>query len=693
MTQTKTCPRCSALLPVEAAEGLCPKCLLIQGLGATTAATQPAPGPASHDANPPLPDIAPHFPQLEILELLGRGGMGIVYKARQPSLDRVVALKILPLSTARDSGFEERFTREARALARLNHPHIVTIHDFGQTAGLFYFIMEYVDGVNLRQLMHSEKLSPRQALSIVPQICDALQYAHDEGIVHRDIKPENILLDKKGRVKIADFGLAKVLGANSLNYTLTSAQQTMGTPHYMAPEQFQAAADVDHRADIYSLGVVFYEMLTGQLPLGRFAPPSRKAEVDRRLDDVVLRALEKEPADRYQHVSEVKTRLDTLGASSDPIPFALAYRPVAVDQTTRRRIQYSAIALLVVATLAMLMPIAVGVLWHRWGTPRSDDWLRGFFMFVPNLFLVPIVGALTLVGALKMLRLESFKWARFAGVLAMIAGIPVLVLEGLWFRLPAYGLDWLVGLPALGVPIGIWSLLLLRKPAMRGAFETARNNASLVGLVGAARRRRWRLAALLSLILLPSAGICTALIATAPPTPLFYTFGGYTRFVIGRDGYVLSPQEVKRLGLSDLQTDAVNKIFQSYYREFVSLERRHTDFSTDDKGHVHINISAFSDESLALAQRLAAELRGVVGKQVIPAPQAGGLQQLGLFRHAGECQVTTELWKEGRKYRFEEKLGAHKIPGGTSGGASRGATGSSAHETFPEEYWIYWSEP
>jgi serine/threonine protein kinase len=262
---------------------------------------------------PSLGEVAKLFPQLEIVELLGQGGMGAVYKARQPALDRWVALKILPPQTATKADFFERFNREARALARLNHPHIVAVHEFGQSGELPYFIMEYVDGVTLRQLVQAKKLAPEQALAIVPQICEALQFAHEEGIVHRDIKPENILLDKKGRVKIADFGIAKIIeGEGEGRQPITQDQQVIGTPHYMAPEQVEKPHLVDHRADIYSLGVVFYEMLTGELPLGKFAPPSRKVRVDVRLDEVVLHALEKEPERRYQQASEVKTDVETI---------------------------------------------------------------------------------------------------------------------------------------------------------------------------------------------------------------------------------------------------------------------------------------------------------------------------------------------------------------------------------------------
>jgi Protein kinase domain len=177
--------------------------------------------------------------------------------------------------------------------------------------------MEYVAGVNLRQRLLAGPMTPHEALQIVVQICDALQYAHDEGIVHRDIKPENILLDKKGRVKIADFGLAKLLIRKAADYTLTGPMQVMGTLKYMAPEQLEKPLEVDHRADIYSLGVVFYEMLTGELPLGRFAPPSQKVVgMDVRLDDVVLRALEKEPGRRYQTVGELQAAFGPIAHST-----------------------------------------------------------------------------------------------------------------------------------------------------------------------------------------------------------------------------------------------------------------------------------------------------------------------------------------------------------------------------------------
>jgi len=284
---------------------------------------------------PPRPDEIAHlFPQLEILESLGRGGMGVVYKARQKSLDRLVAIKLLAPERVQDPEFAARFQREAQALARLSHPNIVTIHDFGQAGDFYFLLMEYVDGVNLRQLLRARKLSPEEALAIVPPLCEALQYAHERGIVHRDIKPENLLLDRQGRVKIADFGIAKLIaggiavpGAGEMSAPVgpegaspgLQSQSGAGTPGYMAPEQKSAPHLVDSRADIYSLGVVFYEMLTGERPTGPIEPPSRKVQIDVRLDQVVLRALENEPDLRWQSAADLRTQIQSL-TGADAVP-------------------------------------------------------------------------------------------------------------------------------------------------------------------------------------------------------------------------------------------------------------------------------------------------------------------------------------------------------------------------------------
>jgi len=312
-------------MELSPAGGVCPRCAA--GFLRGTPTEPSAARSGKHAFTPPtVTELAAKFPQFEILAFVGQGGMGAVYKALQRQLDRVVALKILPPDTGEDPTFAERFAREAKALARLNHPGIVTIHDFGRADGLFYFLMEFVDGVSLGQLMQGGRVSPREALAIVPQICDALQYAHDQGLVHRDIKPENILLDRLGRVKVADFGLVKLIEGIGESTTdevslpmasanLTETGKLMGTPQYMAPEQVRHPAEVDHRADIYALGVVFYQMLTGELPSKPLQAPSKKFQVDVRLDEVVLRALEADPGRRYQQASQIKTAIETVAST------------------------------------------------------------------------------------------------------------------------------------------------------------------------------------------------------------------------------------------------------------------------------------------------------------------------------------------------------------------------------------------
>lgn len=311
-TPSAACPKCGRPIPPEAREELCPSC----ALAAVAAPTDAGLPPESQPSPPTREAVAAALPQFDILELVGRGGMGSVFKARQPQLNRVVALKILPNDPARDPKFAERFLREAQALARLDHPNIVTVHDSGEAGGFLYLVMEYVDGASLRQLLRERRLQPEEALAIVPRICEALQFAHEQGVVHRDIKPENVLIDRHGRVKIADFGIAKLVSADEPRAALTEESCVIGTPHYMAPEQIERPRLVDHRADIYSLGVVFYEMLTGELPLGKFPPPSRKVQLDVRLDEVVLRSLEKEPERRYQQASEVKNDVETIAVTS-----------------------------------------------------------------------------------------------------------------------------------------------------------------------------------------------------------------------------------------------------------------------------------------------------------------------------------------------------------------------------------------
>ncbi len=448
------CPKCGATVPADAPHGLCPKCVFS---GAATV-IDPNPQPATTGEIPSLARVAAAFPQLEVLELIGRGGMGYVFKARQPHLDRFVALKLLPDKLARDPQFAERFNREGRVLAKLSHPNIVSVFDFGRTEHFYFLTMEYVDGVNLRQAMQAGRFSPSEALTIVPKICEALQYAHEQGVLHRDIKPENILLDAKGRVKIADFGIAKLVDEDPASVTLTGTGAALGTPHYMAPEQLEQPGTVDHRADIYSLGVVFYEMLTGELPIGRFAPPSAKTPVNANVDEVVFRTLEKDRERRFQSAGEVKTRVEHLtktGAASSEASSAATGGAVGPQGTmvlpTVTRFSWKAIWGAVLTGLGLVLL----------GGPLGFAALGGLGLGVWELLLVALPGALcalggTLLGWVTLVEIRDARGARHGLPLALFAALtwPLLAL-----------LVGTIALPVLTLaPVGAsgWSLALGR---------------------------------------------------------------------------------------------------------------------------------------------------------------------------------------------------------------------------------------
>lgn len=264
-----------------------------------------------------LEELNEQIPAHEFLEFIDSGGMGAVYKARQRSLDRIVAVKVLPVLMSNRKAFSDRFKREVRALALLNHPGIVSVYDFGEaTGGSLYYVMEYVKGTTLRELIREGRTTSRRLLSMAMQVCEALQFAHMHGIVHRDVKPANILLDERGMVKVADFGLAKVIGPCP-GHDLTAQSDAIGTPEYMAPEAVTHQHEIDHRADIYSLGVLLYEVLTGHVPRGVWEPPSRSVGADARFDDVVSRAMQTDPQKRFQNIGELTRIMKQLVQSSD----------------------------------------------------------------------------------------------------------------------------------------------------------------------------------------------------------------------------------------------------------------------------------------------------------------------------------------------------------------------------------------
>ncbi|MHC4643447.1 MAG: serine/threonine-protein kinase [Planctomycetota bacterium] len=453
MAEERHCKQCGGKLEADAPQGLCPQCLIKLGLptGADIEKTATPDGVPTNRTPPgmfipPEPkELATQFDQLEILELLGQGGMGAVYKARQKQLDRFVALKILPPEVGETEAFAERFTREARSMAKLSHQHVVTLHEFGHTKeGLYYFIMEFVDGTDLRHVIQTGELSPDEALVIVPQVCEALHYAHKKGIVHRDIKPENILLDKDGNIKIADFGLAKLLDRPSTAHTLTAAGHKMGTPHYMAPEQIEGAHEVDHRADIYSLGVVFYEMLTGQLPIGHFAPPSQKVQVDVRLDKVVLKSLAHEPERRYQHASEVKTDIETVRDQEHvEVSSAKKSAPETLfGRTIGEHLGFVAVLRIVWGTLGLLLGAAIVAI------------MVGPAIFENDPKAIKILSAFALLPA-------GFIW--LTSILDVIAGIGLLKRRN-WARILGIigGILDLLAIP-VGTAIGIYTIWILTK--------------------------------------------------------------------------------------------------------------------------------------------------------------------------------------------------------------------------------------
>ncbi len=490
MTSTIRCPKCATQFVSSDPNTPCPACLIKIGLASwegqslgNSFATREhggATGPSGVDSDLTPEQLAGKFPQLEIIELIGRGGMGSVYKARQKSLHRMVALKIIRPEINAKPGFADRFVREARALAQLNHANIVTVHDFGQVDGLYYLVMEFIDGVNLRQMLLNRQMAPRQALEIVPAVCDALQFAHDHGIVHRDIKPENILVDKDGRVKIADFGLAKLLNRDSTTTNLTGTNHVMGTRNYMAPEQFERPTEVDHRADIYSLGVVIYEMLTGELPMGRFALPSQKVQLDVRLDEVVLHTLEKEPGLRYQRVCELKTDVQSISnayVASDftaqsptsrgtfptvqPLPFHPS--PVAVAPTKPTPPSYRPMVPLrlpsIVASIPfLLLSFPLGVLYFVILVTGFSVGLGTIVLWGAGLFI--IFG--TLIFARTLAGFEAGLAARFSGTyIAFNCRRP----DGasLWKRFLSVFLEpssWrAVGFLLIKFPLGIFSFV------------------------------------------------------------------------------------------------------------------------------------------------------------------------------------------------------------------------------------------
>ncbi len=300
--------------------------------------SRPASSPAGSKPSgmwqpPTLEEMQAMLPQYQFESLLGRGGMGAVYKAVQVSLDRAVAIKVLPgdLIDDVDAQFAERFKNEARTMAKMNHPAIVNVYDFGETqTGLLFIVMEFIDGTDVAKMIASQgKLPPDYALAITAHVCDALNYAHSHSIVHRDIKPANILINMEGAVKVADFGLAKQSDAGAGG--LTKTNMAMGTPDFVAPEALMPGVPLDGRADLYAIGVMLYQMLTGEIPRGMWTMPSAKLGTDPRFDAIIGKAMQTDRESRYQTAASIRRDLDVIMTT----PPAAAKKPAGQGSQQR----------------------------------------------------------------------------------------------------------------------------------------------------------------------------------------------------------------------------------------------------------------------------------------------------------------------------------------------------------------------
>lgn len=270
----------------------------------------------------------------EILNLLGAGGMGAVYKARQTSLDRIVAIKILPPRTAKNRSFIERFISEARTVARLNHKNIIAGIDVGEDKGFYYFVMEYVEGESLSEIIERDGPLPEaEALNVMVQMARALDHANKHNLVHRDVKPQNILIDQQNQAKLCDLGLAQSQGEFNASGSGETRGTALGTPHYLSPEQARGESDLDIRSDLYSLGASFFHMLTGRPPFEGQSPmvlmtkhlteeptPPRKIDgrISRPSSDLVMALMEKDKEDRPQNPTELLEDLQRIQQGKKP---------------------------------------------------------------------------------------------------------------------------------------------------------------------------------------------------------------------------------------------------------------------------------------------------------------------------------------------------------------------------------------
>jgi len=270
---------------------------------------------------PTIEELQDKFPQYSIEGFIAQGGMGAVYLARQISLDRPVAIKILPTEFGEDADYRASFETEAKAMARLNHTNLVGIYDFGEINGMLYIVMEYIPGRTLFDTCNGQQVDQKEAARLISDMSEGLAHAHEAGMLHRDIKPANVLIDDQAKPKIVDFGLARPMGEEH------SAGVVFGTPGYTAPEVLNNPYAVDHRSDIFSMGVMLYELLTGHLPGTPVIPVSQASNSDPRFDAIIAKSIHPNPAMRYGDADKLSKDLDALIENFDTPQSAFATRP------------------------------------------------------------------------------------------------------------------------------------------------------------------------------------------------------------------------------------------------------------------------------------------------------------------------------------------------------------------------------
>ena len=370
----RPCPKCGAEIPADAPEGGCPGCLLESGLRLLASEDEDAPTVApkqQRTTSQRLVEILGELGDYELVEEVGRGGQGVVFRARQKSLNRTVALKVISLGQWASTAHLKRFRREAEAAASLDHPSIVPIYEVGEREGACYFSMKFIEGGQLDEVVKRAPMSIRQAAELIAKVARTVHYAHEHGILHRDIKPGNILLDTKGEPQLTDFGLARLVEAES---TVTRTMEVMGTPSYMAPEQ--AAGEytkLSNATDVYGLGAVLYQLLTGHPPFAGSTtyeiikllldseprpPRLLNPKIDRELSTICLKCLEKDPRRRYSSAL----------ALAEDLEHWLKHEPIRAHRTgifsrgrkwVRRK---PAIAAVITLSLAL----AVAIAWNVW---------------------------------------------------------------------------------------------------------------------------------------------------------------------------------------------------------------------------------------------------------------------------------------------------------------------------------------